>query len=61
MSLGAEVERALRQALVCRDDRKRAEQTLETLRHKENDAVDHLQDLVRRASLDPPSSNPPTS
>jgi hypothetical protein len=61
MSLGTEVERALRQALACRDDRKRAEQTLETLRHKENDAVDHLQDLVRRAFLDPPSSKPPTS
>jgi hypothetical protein len=60
MSLSSEVERALLQALACRDDRKRAEHTLETLRRKENDAVEHLQELVRNTSLDPSSSNPAT-
>ena len=40
MSLCSEVERALLQALARRDDRKRAEHTLETLRRKENDAVE---------------------
>lgn len=60
MSLSSEVERALLQALACRDDRKRAEHTLETLRRKENDAVEHLHELVRKTSLDSFSSNPPT-
>jgi transcriptional regulator with XRE-family HTH domain len=42
-----EIDRALRQALDRREDRKRAEQTLETLRRKENDAIKRLQTLVR--------------
>ena len=41
-----EVERALLQALACRDDRKRAEVTLEALCRKENDAIEHLKSLV---------------
>ena len=42
-----EVERALLQALACRDDRKRGEVALEILRRKENDAIEHLRALVR--------------
>jgi hypothetical protein len=61
MSCSSEVECALLQALACRDDRKRAEHTLETLRRKENDAVEHLHELVRKTSLDLSSSNPPTA
>ena len=38
MSVSEEIDRALLQALVCREDRKRGEQTLESLRRKENDA-----------------------
>lgn len=53
MNLSGDAERALLQALACRDDRKRAEHTLETLRRKENDVVEHLHELVRKTSLDP--------
>jgi hypothetical protein len=53
MSLGSEVERALLQALACRDDRKRGELTLEALRRKENEAIDHLQELVRKSTIAP--------
>lgn len=42
-----EIERFLQQALACREDRKRAEETLATLRRKEEVAVEHLQMLVR--------------
>lgn len=41
-----EVERALLRALVCRENRKRAEQSLHTLQQEENDAIDRLQELV---------------
>ena len=47
MSISEEIDRALLQALACRDDRKRGEQALESLRRKENDAIDRLQELVR--------------
>lgn len=47
MTLSDDVQRALLQALACRDDRKRAEKALEVLRRKENEAIDHLQALVR--------------
>jgi hypothetical protein len=42
-----DIERALIQALACRDDRKRAQAALETLRRKEEEAIEHLQTLVR--------------
>ena len=42
-----EVDRALAQALACREDRKRGEYTLVTLRRRENDAIERLQELVR--------------
>jgi hypothetical protein len=57
MILNEEINRALLQALACRDDRKRAEQALEVLRRKENEAIEHLRELVRSAS----SSFPPNS
>jgi hypothetical protein len=41
-----EIERALLQALACRDDRKRAEEALAGLRRKEEEAVDRLHGLV---------------
>ena len=44
--MGNDIERALLQALACRDDRKRAEVVLEALRRKENDAIEHLKSLV---------------
>jgi hypothetical protein len=44
-----ETERALVQALACRDDRKRAEVAPETLKRKENEAIEHLHELVRTA------------
>lgn len=47
MSVSEEIDRALLQALACREDRKRGEQALESLRRKENDAIDRLQELVR--------------
>jgi lysozyme family protein len=53
------IERALRQALACREDRKRGEQTLASLRRKENDAIDRLQQLVRAQRKDS-TANPPT-
>ncbi len=40
--------------LPCRDDRKRAEIALEVLRRKENDAIEHLQALVRQGGATPP-------
>jgi transcriptional regulator with XRE-family HTH domain len=42
-----EIDRALIQALACREDRKRGEYTLATLRRRENDAIERLQELVR--------------
>jgi hypothetical protein len=48
MSVGEEIDRALRQALACHEDRKRGEQALESLRRKETDAIERLQELVRR-------------
>jgi hypothetical protein len=50
MSISEEVDRALLQALACREDRKRGEQALERLRRKENGAIDQLQELVRTES-----------
>jgi hypothetical protein len=47
MSIGEEVDRALLQALACREDRKRGELALESLRRRETDAIDGLQELVR--------------
>ncbi len=44
--MNPDIERALLQALACRDDRKRAEQALDTLRLKEHNAIEHLQKLV---------------
>jgi transcriptional regulator with XRE-family HTH domain len=45
------VERALRQALAHREDRRRAEDALATLRRKEEEAIEHLQDLVRKCGI----------
>ena len=45
--INADIERALRQALDCREDRKRAEEALAALRRKEEDAIEKLQALVR--------------
>jgi hypothetical protein len=42
-----DIERALLQALACREDRKRGEHALETLRRKENNEFERLQELVR--------------
>jgi hypothetical protein len=47
-----EIDRALRQALACREDRKRSEQALESLRRKENEAIERLQALVRAQGAD---------
>lgn len=44
--MSPEVERALRQALACREDRRRAEQALEVLREKETDAMEQLKKAV---------------
>jgi hypothetical protein len=55
VSLIEDVQRALLQALACRDDRKRTEQALDVLRRKENEAIEHLHELVRRAT---PGSSP---
>ena len=52
MSVGEGIDRALRQALASREDRKRGEQALESLRRKENDAIERLQELVRGADSD---------
>ena len=46
-----EIERALMLVLARRDDRKRAEQNLESLRRQENDAVERLQTLVRATAV----------
>jgi transcriptional regulator with XRE-family HTH domain len=42
-----EVDDAMFQVLGCRKDRKRAEQALESLRRREDNAIDRLQELVR--------------
>jgi len=47
MSRNEQIERALNQALACREDRKRAQAALETVRRKEEEAVERLQTLVR--------------
>jgi len=47
MNCNEQIERALRQALACREDRKRAQAALDALRRKEEEAVEHLQGLVR--------------
>jgi transcriptional regulator with XRE-family HTH domain len=45
-----EVDCAFLEALACREERKRGEQTLESLRRKENEAIERLQKLVREGS-----------
>ena len=58
MSSSEKIDRALLQALVCREDRKRGEQALESLRRKENDAIERLQEFVRQqkdATINPPA------
>jgi transcriptional regulator with XRE-family HTH domain len=45
--LTEEIDRTLLEALACREERKRGEQTVESLRRKENDAIERLQELVR--------------
>ena len=45
--VNADIERALRQALACREDRKRAEETLAALRAKHEEADNRLQELMR--------------
>ena len=45
--LTEKIDHALLEALKCREDRKHGEQTLESLRRKENDAIERLQGLVR--------------
>jgi hypothetical protein len=47
-----EIDRALLQALACREDRKRCEKVLESLRRKENDAIERLEELVRAQGVD---------
>ena len=42
MDLTEEIDRALLQALASRDDRKRSEQVLESLRRKENESIERL-------------------
>jgi transcriptional regulator with XRE-family HTH domain len=55
MCLTEEIDHALIQALACRDDRKRGEQALESLRRKENDSIERLQELVRTEPKKPPT------
>jgi hypothetical protein len=47
MTTNDDIDRALLPALACREDRKRGEHALETLRCKENDAIERLQDVLR--------------
>jgi hypothetical protein len=47
MNVCEDIEPALLQALACREERKRGEHVLESLRRKENDAIERLQELVR--------------
>jgi len=47
MRLSEHIELALDQALRCRDDRKRAQVALDTLRRKEEKAIEHLEIWVR--------------
>ena len=47
MSTAEEVERALRQALDCRADRRRAEETLSALRRQEEECFARLETLMR--------------
>ncbi len=51
--MSPDVERALLQALACRDDRKRGEAALEILRRKENDAIEYLRALVHPGASAP--------
>ena len=56
MSINQEIDRALFQALMCREDRKCGEQALESLRRKENDAIERLQKLVgQQKDVNPPA------
>ena len=45
-SMSEEIDHALLLALACREDRKRGEQALESLRRKEHDAIERLRELV---------------
>jgi hypothetical protein len=45
--MNEEIDRALFQSLACREDRKRAQAALDALRRKEEEAIEHLQALVR--------------
>ena len=42
-----EIDRAMLNALACREDLKRAEQALESLRRKEQYAIERVEDLVQ--------------
>jgi hypothetical protein len=53
-----EVDHALVQALACREDRKRGEQVLESLRRKENDSIERLQELVLAQQTGAPTNSP---
>ncbi len=53
-----EVVNAVFQLLECREDRKRAERTLENLRRKEANAIEHLQELVRFQRKQGPTMTP---
>jgi hypothetical protein len=57
MSVSNEIDCALLQALACREDRKRSERALESLRRKENDAIERLQGLVRTQRQSDGASN----
>jgi hypothetical protein len=46
VTCNAQIERALQQALACREDRKRAQAALEALRRKEEEAIERLQALI---------------
>lgn len=54
MCLTGGIDRALLQALTCRDDRKRAEQALESLRREESDSIERLHELVLAQQTDAP-------
>lgn len=54
----ADIDRALLQALACREDRKRAEEALAALKRKEEEAIEHLQALVHgRETRQSPGGN----
>jgi hypothetical protein len=46
MSRDEQIERALHQALACREDRKRAEEALAAFRREEEAAIERLQAIV---------------